>query len=71
MSGKLCNEFLGCDLEACPSYDNTEDDKCWLIAGTWCTDPVTKDNRPKSIAEKKAQCFGSCRYHEYRVNLGA
>ena len=71
MAHKLCNEYLHCGLTDCPSYDNTDDDKCWLVAGTMCTDPVTKDNRPKMIAEKKAQCFGSCKYHEYRVALGA
>ena len=69
MSHKLCNEVLNCGMRVCPSFDNRDNDKCWLIPSTLCKDPTTGDRRPKSIAEKKAQCFGSCKYRAYRRDL--
>ncbi len=70
MSKKLCNEVLNCGMDDCPSFNNRDNDKCWTVASTLCKDPATGDRRPKNIAEKKAQCFGSCKYHAYRKELG-
>ncbi len=71
MSLKLCNEFLNCGMPSCPSFNNTDNDKCWAMPNTLCKDPATGNRRPKTIAEKRDQCFGSCKYHTYRKGLGA
>ncbi len=71
MSYKLCNEYLNCGMNDCPSFNNTGNDNCWAVASTLCKDPSTGDRRPKTISEKKAQCFGSCKYRAYRTELGA
>jgi hypothetical protein len=70
MDYKLCNEFLKCDIEDCPSFNNTAQDKCWITPLTRCKDPVTGDDRPKMISEKVLRCFGAnCRYHAYRKDV--
>ena len=69
MSHQLCNEFLKCSMNDCPSFDNRDNDKCWSVPSTLCKDPETGDRRPKMISEKKAQCFGNCKYHTYRNEL--
>ena len=53
MSHKLCNEVLNCGMNDCPSFNNRDNDKCWLTPSTLCKDPTTGDRRPKSIMEKK------------------
>lgn len=69
MDYQLCNEFLNCGMVDCPSFNNYQDDKCWLIPNTLCKDPISGDRRPKKVEEKKAQCFGSCKYRAYRKGL--
>ena len=66
MSHLLCNEFLKCEMTDCPSYDNRENDKCWTVENTLC---LGRDGtrRCKTIAEKSAQCYGSCEYHLTRT----
>ena len=70
MSRKLCHEFLNCWMTDCPSFNNKDNDKCWILANTLCKDPVTGNRRPKSVQEKTNQCFGICKYREYRKELG-
>ncbi|MCP4606663.1 MAG: hypothetical protein GY847_40175 [Proteobacteria bacterium] len=70
MGYQLCNDFLNCGMPDCPSFNNKGNDKCWLVPSTLCKDPKTGDRRPKNVTEKKAQCFGSCKYHAYRKKLG-
>ncbi len=69
MSYKLCNEYLNCGMDDCPSFNNRGMDKCWTVPSTLCKDIATGARRPKNITEKKVQCFGSCKYHAYRDEL--
>jgi hypothetical protein len=70
MGVKLCHEFLRCRIKECPSFKNADQDKCWTVPGTRCKDPLTGNNRRKSIDEKLAHCYGDCKYHEYRKEIG-
>ncbi len=67
---KLCNEFLDCGMNDCPSFNNKDNDKCWTVEGTMSVDPVTKKRKPQKVAEKTDPCCGPCKYNAYRKELG-
>jgi hypothetical protein len=69
MGHKRCNEFRQCGVEWCPSFDNAEQDQCWLMPLTRCQDPITGDSRPKNVREKMSLCMGMCEYRSYRSDL--
>lgn len=48
-SDKRCWDIMNCPIEArdkCPAY-NAEEDRCWLITGTWCKGVQQGDFRAK------------------------
>jgi len=65
----LCNEYKNCGQTDCPSYNNREQPDCWKMPLTWCKDPITHQNRPKTLEEKQTLCYQGCKYFQGRVKI--